>query len=422
MSSPTQPRVRAVGVRARAAGPDALLRGILVVRWCVLAWLVVVVASGVARLPDPALGWVALVLTGSWTVYLTLARPVWGTRRLVADAVVCALLLVVAAVAPTLATVYPVAAALSWGARRGLRGGAGAGAGIGAVFVTAHVVQGLVLDQLDERLLDVLGDAFSLVLAGAGVGLVSMLMRRSTAELAVAQADRLRAREDAARLAEREEIGRQVHDSVLQVLALIHKRGRELAEQAEVTPAQVAALAELAAEQERALRDFILRPGGLRGTTPDGGPTTDGLADLARRLEDGARRHVSDLDVSVSAVGDLLLPAAVVSALGAAVDQALGNVVRHAGTRRAWVFAEYDDGEVAVTVRDDGCGFVFDEDALRAAGRLGLLRSIGGRVEQLGGRLQVDTAPGRGTELELRVPVGGTAAAAKEHLGRGGRA
>ena len=112
------------------------------------------------------------------------------------------------------------------------------------------------------------------------------------------------------------------------------------------------------------------------------------------------------MPVTVSAVGPLELPTAHVEELLAAVRQALDNVVRHAGARAASVFAELEGGELVVSVRDDGGGFTYDEAALRADGKIGLLKSMKGRAEQLGGTMRVDSAPGRGTEVEFRVPVG----------------
>jgi signal transduction histidine kinase len=80
-------------------------------------------------------------------------------------------------------------------------------------------------------------------------------------------------------------------------------------------------------------------------------------------------------------------------------------VVEHAAASRVAVFAEEDDGAVVVAVRDDGAGFSYDETGLAAAGKMGILKSIKGRVEQLDGSVRVETAPGAGTEIELRVPT-----------------
>jgi signal transduction histidine kinase len=55
-------------------------------------------------------------------------------------------------------------------------------------------------------------------------------------------------------------------------------------------------------------------------------------------------------------------------------------------------------------LRDNGAGFTFDEQELRAAGRLGLLVSVRARIEQLGGEVVVRGRPGRGAEIELRLP------------------
>ena len=183
---------------------------------------------------------------------------------------------------------------------------------------------------------------------------------------------------------------------MLQALTLVHKRGRELAAGGPVPPDQVAGLAEMAAGQERALRALVLRD-------PDDDVPT-GAASLRAGLEALAGHGWGPLEVTAGATGPLWLPARHVEELVAAARQALDNVVRHAGASRAALFAEEDGGTVVVTVRDDGRGFAYDEAALAAAGKMGLARSIKGRVEQLGGRLRVTSRPGAGTEVELRVP------------------
>jgi signal transduction histidine kinase len=136
----------------------------------------------------------------------------------------------------------------------------------------------------------------------------------------------------------------------------------------------------------------------------------EGRAPLRDRLEQAAVSVRGAVAVSVTTVGGIVLPAPHVRELSAAVEQALANVVDHADADHAWVYAESVDGEVVVSVRDDGRGFVFDEAALHAAGKFGVLRSICGRTRDLGGHAHVETAPGRGTEIELRVPVGDSAA------------
>ena len=111
--------------------------------------------------------------------------------------------------------------------------------------------------------------------------------------------------------------------------------------------------------------------------------------------------------MTVGATGALWLPARHVEELTAAVRQALDNVVKHAGATRAAVFAEEDARAVVVTVRDAGRGFTYDERRLLAEGKIGLAKSVKGRVEQLGGTMAVTSRPGAGTEVELRVPAPG---------------
>jgi len=92
--------------------------------------------------------------------------------------------------------------------------------------------------------------------------------------------------------------------------------------------------------------------------------------------------------------------------MSAAVRQALENVAQHARATRVTLFADDEGGDVVVTVRDDGVGFDYDEEMMRRSGKLGILKSMKGRIEDLGGTMRIDTSPGKGTEVEFRFPAG----------------
>jgi signal transduction histidine kinase len=222
------------------------------------------------------------------------------------------------------------------------------------------------------------GTFLLLITGGVGGYVVRLALR---AEVAVASA----ARHEAA-VAERERIARGIHDSVLQVLALVSSRGQALGGEA-------AELGRLAAEQESALRALVSRPAlaGPPGSSLDLRALVDPLAGPA---------------VTVSCpAGPVPLPAAQAEAVAAAAAEALGNVARHAGPRaRAWVLVEDDGLAVTVTVRDDGSGFAPGRLAEAAlAGRLGVAQAITGRLRDAGGEARITSAPGQGTEVELRV-------------------
>ncbi|HEU4397930.1 MAG TPA: ATP-binding protein [Actinomycetota bacterium] len=402
------PRAALAGASEAERGRAILSLGILAFRWVSLAWMAVLALTA-GELRRQPLAAAAILLLIAWTAWLTLARPggqpAPSRPLLAADLALAAGLNVLAGLVmpertvgerPFFAAGYPVAAAVSWGAAGGVRAGVAAGLVLGASLAAGQLANGIDLAAEDAAtLLDLAGGALNFALAGGAVGLVARLLERSAVQLRQATEETIRARERAARLAERESLARQIHDSVLQALALVHKRGRELAAGGPVPPDQVAGLAEMAAGQERALRALVLRD-------PDDGPT--GAASLRAGLEAVAGRGWGHLEVTVGATGPIWLPAHHVEELAAAVRQALDNVVEHAGASRVALFAEEDGGMVAVTVRDDGRGFTYDEAAFAAAGKIGLAKSIKGRVEQLGGQVRVSSRPGAGTEVELRIP------------------
>ena len=275
-------------------------------------------------------------------------------------------------------------------------GGLLAGIVLGLAHVATRPLNGVALNELSaSQLQNTTGAVLNYVVAGMAIGIVSRVLVRSAEAVAVASQKLVKERERAARLAEREKLARHIHDSVLQALAFVHKRGRELSTKDPIPPAEVAALSDLAAKQESELRSLILRD-------PEEAPT--GSASLRELLEE-LGRSVEAVPVTVSSVGPLWMPRAGAEELVAAARQALENVVRHAEATRAILFADQEDREVVVTVRDDGRGFDYDEDRLRNEGKAGMLKSMKGRVEELGGRMNVTSSVDNGTEIELRVPA-----------------
>ncbi|WP_432827180.1 sensor histidine kinase [Dactylosporangium sp. CA-092794] len=196
--------------------------------------------------------------------------------------------------------------------------------------------------------------------------------------------------------AERNRLARPIHDGVLQVLALMQRHGGELG-------GAGPRLAALAGEQEIALRS-LLSGGGDISPPP-------GRRAAQRDLRAGFSTLASAAVQVAAPAEPVLLADAAAAELTAAVRAALDNVRRHAGPgARAWVLVEDEDDAVRVTVRDDGVGFAPERLAEAAdAGRLGVAQSMRGRIADLGGRTEIFSRPGRGTEVEFWVPRGQSA-------------
>lgn len=215
---------------------------------------------------------------------------------------------------------------------------------------------------------------------GLAIGLAAQTARRAHDELQ-------RAARLAASLEERERLSREVHDGAIQVLALVARRGLEIG-------GPTTELAELAGEQERVLRRWVSAAGSSV-------PTGLNL-DLVTLLRDRAADRVS---VSLPPE-PVMLPAEVAREVDAAVANALANVTAHVGAdAHAFVLVEDLEDSVVVSVRDDGPG-IPDGRLEEAAGegRVGVSKSIVGRLNWLGGTARLTTGPGRGTEWELTIP------------------
>ena len=241
--------------------------------------------------------------------------------------------------------------------------------------------------------------------ASIAIGYVVEVARASERTLA-------RALEIEAATRERERLARDIHDSVLQVLAMVQRRGAVLGGEA-------GELGRMAGEQEVALRALV--SGGLvpESRAPEHGEYTASEAAAVRAAGESAPDSPDPVDlrtllvpyatstITLSEPGaPVPLARAAAKELAAAVGAALDNVRRHAGEgARAWILVEDEPDSVVVTVRDDGPGI--PEGRLAQAegeGRLGVDQSIRGRLRDLGGDAELISVPGQGTEVELTVP------------------
>lgn len=336
--------------------------------------------SGYVR---PWLAWATLGVMALWSVFTSRAYSVtWGRRWpiVLADlAVTCGLMSLSTLImsdhqlltlnVPLITTIWACVPAVALGALGGSLAGFAGGLTVG---LFTYLSKGLPD-------LDLLRDVVLLAGAGMVVGMASATARRSAVRLAQA----LRAE---AATAERERLARSIHDSVLQVLARVRKRGLEVGGEA-------AELAKLAGEQEVALRNLV-------AAAPTDS-TVDGEIDLRPGLQLLATPRIQ---VSTPAT-QVMLAAPAAGELTSLVREALSNVDKHAGEdARAWVLLEDLGEEIVLSVRDDGPGIPDGRIASAAAeGRMGIEKSIKGRVESLGGTLELQTGPGEGTEWEVRV-------------------
>nr|WP_026275334.1 ATP-binding protein [Salinispora tropica] len=217
------------------------------------------------------------------------------------------------------------------------------------------------------------GVIFALVgLAGVGV-VAAPVLWRTWNQLRLEREGRIREQE-------RAELAAMVHDQVLHTLALIQRNASD-----------GKTVTRLARGQERSLRNWLYRP------------TASPTERFAAALEQAAA-EVEDayaITVETVVVGDRETDERV-GALVAAAREALVNAARHAGVQTVSLYAEVEPEQVSVFVRDRGRGF---DPATVEDHRHGVRGSIIGRMKRHGGRAEIRSEPGEGTEIRLILPI-----------------
>jgi signal transduction histidine kinase len=362
------------------------LRGLALFRWGAWAWMAIVVVLNRSDLQHPWVAWCLVGAALAVTIVTTLTATTDPQRLLSAPVVLAELGLGVLlqfgggwaygsdpfSSAHSIGSAWPLVGVLSAGTAWGAVRGGVAGGALGAARALQPLAAGLAFADVERsQWFSVASSMILYVLAGAVSGHVADLLRRLERDITAARA--------------RDEVARTLHDGVLQTLAIIERR---------VDDQQ---LARLAREQERDLREYLF---GIGATAQPGGAGDVGpaLRAAAATFEDrfAGRAHV------VLAPDLPTFAADRVEALAGAVSEAMTNAGKHGEASTVFVYVEPDDDDTGVScsVRDDGVGF--DVETMNEG--IGLRRSIRERIDEAGGRVEIESRPGGGTEVRLWLP------------------
>ncbi|HBX76065.1 MAG TPA: hypothetical protein DEG43_00325 [Acidimicrobiaceae bacterium] len=263
---------------------------------------------------------------------------------------------------------WPVASILAAGVAFGPKCGGAVGLLLSAARIAAAIINGTPGDDLVGA--STASSTLLFVLAGVIAGLVTDKLQTADRQLADAQA--------------RESVARTLHDGVLQTLAVFERRSED------------PDLARMARATERDLREYLF---GVGSTAELGGAVELGpaLREAAAKIEDRF-----GCAVRVVLAPDLPTPhPSVIAALTGAAAEAMNNAGKHSHSTSITVYCEPIEEEgISCSIRDNGTGF----DPSSTVEGVGLTSSVRGRLSEVGGTVQIESAPGRGTEILLTIP------------------
>jgi NarL family two-component system sensor histidine kinase LiaS len=222
-------------------------------------------------------------------------------------------------------------------------------------------------------------------------------LSRELNDMAVQLENLMQTRGELATLEARNRFARDLHDSVKQqVFATSFQvaAARALIESdAQAAESHLAQADELVRQAQKELNVLIgeMRPAALEGK---------GLAGALRDYVRGWSQS-AEIPAEVHVRGEREAPLQVEQALFRVVQEALANVARHSGAKRAEVDLIYTANTLTLRVSDDGRGFDPADDRDQGFG----LQSMRERMEGLGGRVSVESAPGEGTRVTCVCPL-----------------
>ncbi len=202
---------------------------------------------------------------------------------------------------------------------------------------------------------------------------------------------------------ERSRVAREIHDGPAQTMANVVLRAEICEKLMDLQPDKVRQelkdLKEMVKESLQEVRKIIfnLRPMALDdlGVVPT----------LRRFISELQKRDNMSIELSVDGNEEQRLPPALEVAIFRIVQEALNNVYKHAGACHTIIRLSLKPHKVGIVIRDNGCGFdagnILNRSGKDKFGLLGMKE----RAELLAGSLSVSTAPGRGTEIKVTIPL-----------------
>lgn len=248
-----------------------------------------------------------------------------------------------------------------------------------------------------------IGVALVTVLAYRALDLESRARQELLDQLVDAQEELAEQQRRTGALSERTRLSREIHDSVGQGLSSINLLLQAAEQDWEAHPARARAHVSTAASTARDGLDEVRHV--VRDLAPSELADGDSAGALAAALQRVAALAPTGPPVEVRVDGDpVRVPPDVAEAVVRTARGALANVHEHALARRVALTLTYHRDEVVLDVRDDGRGF--DPGQVHATGIRGHgLAGIRCRAAALGGLAHVESAPGEGTTVSLRLPL-----------------
>lgn len=221
---------------------------------------------------------------------------------------------------------------------------------------------------------------------------VTSLQRLSTNNAQLAEKARI-----SAIIEERQRLARELHDAVSQQLFAISMTAtavkRTLGRDYDRAERQVELIEEMASVAQSEMRALLLH---LRPVHLEGKGLVQGLRELVHELQSKV-----PIEIQCEVDEDIHLVKGVENHLFRIVQEAMSNALRHSKAERMEIKLQNREDSVRLMIRDNGVGFDWDVQKQASYG----LRTMQERVNEIGGSIQIITAPDKGTRIEIRIPL-----------------